>query len=1204
MPLPEPQTRPPPAPTRPPLATPPPPAASLLPPPRSPPAAPPTPTIPQSQPNRLASVTLAAPTQLTLPELLQRIHLPSPAPAPLPARHGKSRPDLPIALFAQLPHSIQRWFQVERLDAHNPTTFTGLHRLRSALATTNDRTSRLAAAAIAFASESISTDALHQPDYGIPLSWGYVDYLPTDDVTGMHIVMAAVDELVTLLDGQHPSKWLSYSPLPTFVEAADWRAGMIHEPPHRAEWEKLTTCSKWLKMMLRHHFYTKARTAVPPRSATNSRPLRPSDPLYDPVKAEFVRNKLAYSVSRGILKRRRTPCHVTNSLSLVDKPPGSKDPWRIVDNMSHLKENYDKERFKSETIADLPNILRPDMFMFKVDLMAGYFNMLVRRCMRRLFGTTFEGMHLEANAAPFAFRSSARWMHKVTRTVCAHYRRLGMATTTYLDDKLYAAPGFVATVRQRNIVIPHGERLGFRYNSKSSALPRRSIEFLGVVVHLASPTPSLHIPIAKLERYLTFASDLLTSTGSWQLRKLAKLAGMLTSCALAVPAARLWSRGLYASMYPPTDDCRTEAVVRRDWDAFLQASPEAVAEITEMIATFSQHNDIGYPIWYAAAISPVGPLAPQFTLTVDASSTAAGYVLRPPWLLEWFLIAVEYCCATGTAVLEFLLTHIANPFAVGVLLDVLPAAVVLAHFPAHLHCRLLFIQCVPEHFLDETDIGTAITAKWPSASLANVARFHASPPCNTYTLAGHYRDSRGLPGNRHRPNGPNGPGLSPEAVAADALTASLIGIGIRLSNANPFPCSVTVENPNGLFAETTAVRAALALPPNAAGNPWQLATFPYCRHTTLPVPCKPTTFLFIGLSVADETCDRTCRHSVDGRHVLLLCNTSNMPPHARRVPAGFLRAQIPAEVHRHLNSQPRVRLPSPHDPYPLHARDRPPPLTAVTVNFTDDEGAMHQAALELYALATVVRDLASRPDSRGCRLLVRTDAMSTVWYFRNHGGRSPLLNKIFRYLYAQLSAAGMRVVDCVHISGLQMIAEGVDALSRPRPHRLNSTADRSRWRVTAPWFQRFQHWVAEPLAVDLFASRTDHRLPRFYTLEPCAEAEGVPNCFANTWPVGITHYAHPPLGDIPNLLRHITATNSRVLALVPDWPSQPWWPALHALTVRSWQLGRPAGLFERLAHDTDTGRQYVPVTRPLPCFRLCLLQPTSAAPSQPQPPTH
>jgi hypothetical protein len=46
----------------------------------------------------------------------------------------------------------------------------------------------------------------------------------------MHIVMAAVDELVTPLDGQRPSKRLSYTPLPSFVDADDWRAGMMHEP--------------------------------------------------------------------------------------------------------------------------------------------------------------------------------------------------------------------------------------------------------------------------------------------------------------------------------------------------------------------------------------------------------------------------------------------------------------------------------------------------------------------------------------------------------------------------------------------------------------------------------------------------------------------------------------------------------------------------------------------------------------------------------------------------------------------------------------------------------------------------------------------------------------------------------------------------------------------------------------------------------------
>ena len=165
----------------------------------------------------------------------------------------------------------------------------------------------------------------------------------------------------------------------------------------------------------------------------------------------------------------------------------------------------------------------------------------------------------------------------------------------------------------------------------------------------------------------------------------------------------------------------------------------------------------------------------------------------------------------------------------------------------------------------------------------------------------------------------------------------------------------------------------------------------------------------------------------------------------------------------------------------------------------------------------------------GAGVLVRTDAMSTVWHFRHHGGRPPSLHKILRYLHAQLSAAGMRIVDCVHISGLQMVAGGVDALSRPRPHRLNRTAGRGPSRVTTDWLRRFRQRAAEPLAVDLFEP---HRPPPpAVLLRPTRAAprpEGVPNCFANTWPTGVTHYAHPPLGDIPTLLRRITDTGARV----------------------------------------------------------------------------
>jgi len=110
-----------------------------------------------------AAHALAAPTSLTIAELLERVHLPPAIPDPPPAPHGRPGPDLTVALFAQPPPGIQPWFQVERLNANDPTTFTGLHTLRAVLAHTVDPANHLAAAAAAahaFAAEGIDADLL------------------------------------------------------------------------------------------------------------------------------------------------------------------------------------------------------------------------------------------------------------------------------------------------------------------------------------------------------------------------------------------------------------------------------------------------------------------------------------------------------------------------------------------------------------------------------------------------------------------------------------------------------------------------------------------------------------------------------------------------------------------------------------------------------------------------------------------------------------------------------------------------------------------------------------------------------------------------------------------------------------------------------------------------------------------------------------
>jgi len=47
--------------------------------------------------------------------------------------------------------------------------------------------------------------------------------------------------------------------------------------------------------------------------------------------------------------------------------------------------------------------------------------------------------------------------------------------------------------------------------------------------------------------------------------------------------------------------------------------------------------------------------------------------------------------------------------------------------------------------------------------------------------------------------------------------------------------------------------------------------------------------------------------------------------------------------------------------------------------------------------------------------------MVTVWYFRTSSGRSPLLNRILRFLWAQLRSADGTIVDMVHVAGSRLM---------------------------------------------------------------------------------------------------------------------------------------------------------------------------------------
>jgi hypothetical protein len=85
-------------------------------------------------------------------------------------------------------------------------------------------------------------------------------------------------------------------------------------------------------------------------------------------------------------------------------------------------------------------------------------------------------------------------------------------------------------------------------------------------------------------------------------------------------------------------------------------------------------------------------------------------------------------------------------------------------------------------------------------------------------------------------------------------------------------------------------------------------------------------------------------------------------------------------------------------------------------------------------------------------------------------------------------------------------------------------------------------------AIDLFASRLNYKIKPFISYQPDPEAEII-NTFTVSWQPYL-FYAFPPFSLITLVLQKIQEEHSTRVIVVPQWPTQPWWPVLMRMIVQ------------------------------------------------------
>ncbi|XP_058037816.1 uncharacterized protein LOC131197588 [Ahaetulla prasina] len=193
--------------------------------------------------------------------------------------------------------------------------------------------------------------------------------------------------------------------------------------------------------------------------------------------------------------------------------------------------------------------------------------------------------------------------------------------------------------------------------------------------------------------------------------------------------------------------------------------------------------------------------------------------------------------------------------------------------------------------------------------------------------------------------------------------------------------------------------------------------------------------------------------------------------------------------------------------------------------------AIHKALLHFHDLV------------KGQDILVLTDNTTAKAHINRWGGthsRTLMTETLTLGHWAEFNLLSLRAS---HISGTANVR--ADALSRQQ-------IDQAEWKLDPALFQKISLRFGLP-KVDLFATPSNHQLPRFFARFPSPGAEAV-DALRSPWPLELL-YAFPPLPLIPKVIRKLLEEKAELILVAPHWPRRPWFADLKALSVTTpWRI--------------------------------------------------
>ena len=176
-------------------------------------------------------------------------------------------------------------------------------------------------------------------------------------------------------------------------------------------------------------------------------------------------------------------------------------------------------------------------------------------------------------------------------------------------------------------------------------------------------------------------------------------------------------------------------------------------------------------------------------------------------------------------------------------------------------------------------------------------------------------------------------------------------------------------------------------------------------------------------------------------------------------------------------------------------------------------------------------------DTKNSHILIRTDNTTTVSYVNNMGGiKSPQCNEVAVDIWKWCLERNLWIT-AAYLPGSQ---------NTEADYESRHFNDRTEWMLHKSYFEKVVQKFGRP-SIDIFASRLNTQLERYISWFPDPHAESV-DAFTLDWS-NLDFYAFPPFCLLARCIQKIKSDKASGILVVPNWPTQAWFPCLNTILM-------------------------------------------------------